>query len=284
MSKKAWALALFAFSLGLFLGCTRGTNSAPDPDPLTEVRPIDGVDTVWLEEMTWMEVRDAIQEGQTTVIVATGGIEQNGPFVALGKHNYILEVTCERIARELGQTMVAPIIRYVPEGSYAPPQGHMRYPGTLGVSSRTFQSMLKEIASCLRVHGFKEIIFLGDSGDNQADMHFVSQELNQKWDDCRVHYIPEYYDYPRVREWLRTQGVEEKMEGYHDEVAFSAQVSLYSPQAIRTEQRLKKGLFKINGFDLVSSEKVNELGEGIVKLRVEQSVAAIRDSLKSESP
>lgn len=282
MKRSAWFLALFTFLLGLFLGCTRDLDSAPDPDPLSEPRPISGIDTVWLEEMTWMEVRDAIANGQTTVIVPTGGIEQNGPFVALGKHNFILQVTCEQIARELGQTLVAPVIKYVPEGSYAPPQGHMRYPGTLGVSSKTFQSMLRDIASCLRVHGFKNIIFLGDSGDNQADMHFISQELNQKWTDCRVHYIPEYYDYPRVREWLASQGVEETMEGYHDEVAFSAQVMLYDPEAIRVEQRLEKGLFKINGFDLESPEKVTKLGQGIVKLRVEQTVKAIRNSLQPE--
>ena len=35
--------------------------------------------------MTWFEVRDAIKEGKTTVIIATGGIEQNGPYLAQGK-------------------------------------------------------------------------------------------------------------------------------------------------------------------------------------------------------
>ncbi|MEE9263689.1 MAG: hypothetical protein V3V11_04465, partial [Vicinamibacteria bacterium] len=37
----------------------------PDPD---KPRPIDTLDTVFIEEMTWLEVRDAIQGGKTTVI------------------------------------------------------------------------------------------------------------------------------------------------------------------------------------------------------------------------
>src|SRR5581483_11357727 len=61
--------------------------------------PISRFDTVWLEEMTWMDVRDAIKAGKTTVIVSTGGIEPNGPWLALGKHNYILRATCDAIAR-----------------------------------------------------------------------------------------------------------------------------------------------------------------------------------------
>ena len=40
-------------------------------------RPIAALDSVFLEELTWMEVRDAIKAGKTTVIVSTGGIEPN---------------------------------------------------------------------------------------------------------------------------------------------------------------------------------------------------------------
>ena len=80
-------------------------------------RPIAALDSVFLEELTWMEVRDAINAGKTTVIVGTGGVEPNGPYVALGKHNYVLQATTEAIARQLGNALVAPIIKFVPEGS-----------------------------------------------------------------------------------------------------------------------------------------------------------------------
>ena len=89
------------------------------PDPNTP-RPIEAVETVFVEEMTWMEVRDALRAGKTTVIVPTGGVEQNGPYLATGKHNYILRATTEAIARKLGNALVAPIIAFVPEGDIDP--------------------------------------------------------------------------------------------------------------------------------------------------------------------
>ena len=44
-------------------------------------------DTVFLEELTWTEVRDALKAGKTTILLPTGGTEQNGPHMVLGKHN-----------------------------------------------------------------------------------------------------------------------------------------------------------------------------------------------------
>src|SRR5689334_5901673 len=68
-------------------------------------RPVDAVDSVWIEELTWLEVRDALRAGKTTVIVSTGGMEQNGPYLATGKHNYVNRAGCEAIARKLGNAL-----------------------------------------------------------------------------------------------------------------------------------------------------------------------------------
>src|ERR1019366_7463166 len=70
-------------------------------------RPIEPLDSVFIEELTWMEVRDALKAGKTTVIIPTGGVEQNGPYLATGKHNYVLRATTEAIARKLGNALVA---------------------------------------------------------------------------------------------------------------------------------------------------------------------------------
>src|SRR6185437_8326776 len=89
--------------------------------------------TVQLEDLTWTELRDEIAAGKTTIIVPIGGTEQSGPYVALGKHNARVQVLATRIAEGLGNALVAPVIAYVPEGSYAPPTSHMRFPGTITV-------------------------------------------------------------------------------------------------------------------------------------------------------
>src|SRR5262245_7625266 len=150
------------------------------PDPNSK-RPIDAVDSVFVEDLTWMEIRDAMKQGVDTVIVATGGIEQNGPYIVTGKHNYVLRGTTGAIARKLGKTLVAPIVAFVPEGDIDPPTSHMKYPGTISLSEETFQKLLTDICASFKTHGFKRIILIGDSGGNQAGMKAVAEKLGAAW-------------------------------------------------------------------------------------------------------
>ena len=103
-------------------------------------------DTVYLEELTWTELRDLIRSGKTTIIVPIGGTEQNGPHMALGKHNRRVQLLSEKIARSLGDALVAPVIAYVPEGAISPPTAHMRFPGTITIPEETFEKVLEYAA------------------------------------------------------------------------------------------------------------------------------------------
>src|SRR6267378_1085164 len=80
--------------------------------PLTAPLP----NTLKMSDMTWVEVRSAIAQGYSRVIVPSGGIEQNGPHMILGKHDHIVGFAAERIAAELGHTLVTPVVSFVPEG------------------------------------------------------------------------------------------------------------------------------------------------------------------------
>ncbi len=152
-------------------------------------------DTIFLEELTWIEVRDAIQSGTTTIIIPTAGTEQNGPHSVLGKHKYVMNHAADLIARRLENTLVAPVMTYVPEGDVEPPSGHMRYAGTITLPNEYFMKVLEYAARSLRVHGFTDIVFIGDSGGNQEGMLEVSRMLNEEWEggETRVHFIDDYY-------------------------------------------------------------------------------------------
>ena len=76
--------------------------------------------SVFLEDLTWTEVRDAIAGGKTTVIVPTGGTEQNGPHMALGKHNYLVTYKAGQIAKQIGNALVAPVVSVRPRGRHRP--------------------------------------------------------------------------------------------------------------------------------------------------------------------
>jgi hypothetical protein len=58
---------------------------ASQPQKPLDSRSIAGQDTVFIEEMTWMEVRDALKDKNTTVLIPTGGVEENGPFHPRGE-------------------------------------------------------------------------------------------------------------------------------------------------------------------------------------------------------
>jgi len=247
------------------------------PDPNTP-RPMAAVDTVFIEDLTWMEVRDAMKAGKDTVIVATGGVEQNGPYLVTGKHNVVLRGTTEAIARKLGKTLVAPIVPFVPEGDIDPPMLHMLYPGTISVSEQTFQALLTDICSSLKTHGFRRIILIGDSGGNQDGMKAVAAALSDKWKgaNCRIVFIPEYYQTGPVTQWLESQGIKQTPEGLHDDFAMEATMLAVDPNSVRMKQRIAAGNFRINGVDLAPAEKTIELGRKIIDLRAESTVKAIQ--------
>jgi len=245
-------------------------------------RPIPARDTVWIEEMTWLEVRDALKAGNITVIIPTGGIEQSGPYLAAGKHNYVLRATAPAIARKLGNALVAPIVPFVPEGNIQPPSGHMLYPSTISVREDTFERLLTDIAESLRAHGFRNIILIGDSGGNVRGMANVANRLSKLWArrGATIHHIPEYYDYPAVKAWLEKQGIHQTDEGLHDDLAITAQMMAVEPATVRMRERMATGKFSINGVNLAPPEKTIALGRRIVDFRAGMTAAAIRKLLR----
>lgn len=281
-------LKLFVLAL-LVLPAVLAAQQAPRPgsggnpiDP-DAARPIDALESVWIEELTFMEVRDAIRSGNTTVIVPTGGVEENGPYLAGGKHNYILQQTAESIARKLGNALIAPIIKYVPEGDIDLEPGTIRYPGTIGVRVETFKSVLTDVSTALRANGFEHILLIGDSGGNQQPQLEVAQALSAKWTDGKtsVHHVPEYYNWVQRQEWLRERGINEVMQdpGLHDEFSATSIMMLTDPTTVRMEQRIRAGHFSINGVDLAPIPRTLSLGRELVDWIAEVSVEAIHAAI-----
>ena len=248
---------------------------SPDPNG---ARPMAAVDTVWIEQLTWMEVRDALRSGKTTVIIPTGGVEQNGPYLVTGKHNVILRATAEVTARKLGDALVAPIVPFVPEGDIDPPSGSMRYPGTITVEASTFDALLRDIARSMKAHGFKTIVFIGDSGGNQQGMNDVAQRLDNAWagSGTRALFVPEYYDWPGRQKWLAARGYKEIDQGIHDELAAETIMLSVDPQSVRMKQRIAAGNFSVNGVSLAPIGKTIATGKALVDHIADITATAIR--------
>jgi creatinine amidohydrolase/Fe(II)-dependent formamide hydrolase-like protein len=259
--------------------------SEKDLSPDSEMkRTIEAPNTLFTEELNWMEIRDAIRTGKTTIIIPTGGVEMNGRYLASGKHNFVLRVAADSIARRLGNALIAPIVPFVPEGGHSPKTGHMRYTGTISLTEATFEKLLKEIALSYKMHGFKTIIFIGDSGGNQWGMYVAAKELREEWknESINVLFIPEYYENYRVAQWLKTQGIKEKDSGMHDSFQYTSQIMALNPTLVRAQERIKEGEFSINGVNLLPVEKTIEMGKKLAGYQAEVTVEAIRKALKNK--
>ena len=195
--------------------------------------------TVFLEDLTWTELRDQVRLGKTTILVPIGGTEQSGPYVALGKHNARVKVLSQRIAEGLGNALVAPVIAYVPEGGTAPTTSHMRFPGTITVPDEVFKKTLESAANSFKVHGFQNIVFLGDHGGYQKDVQQVVAQLNKSWATTGAKAIvPEVYystssdGYAQI---LRQHGIHDDEIGTHAGLADTALLLAVAPQMVRQE-------------------------------------------------
>ena len=272
---------------------------AQTPSPQEAPRPIEASDSLWTEELTWMEVRDAVRAGKTTILIGTGGVEQNGPYVAGGKHNYVLTTVMPEIAKAIGNTLIAPVVKFVPEGAIEPqPRGHMAYPGTISLEPATYEALLTDICRSYKAHGFKDIILIGDSGGNGTGMRNVAAALNKKWEaeQARVHFLPEYYDEDRWSyDFLKSQGIVQidktqpadrqdrrvdTRNGMHDDIYYEAQIAVQDPKHIRAEQRIKAGLFTLHGVDMAPVSKTVELGKKLAVYRAGITAKAFQASQK----
>lgn len=240
-------------------------------------------ETVFLEELTWTELNEQIQAGKLTVIVPIGGTEQNGPAMALGKHNVRAKALAEKIAKILGNAVVAPVIAYVPEGGVNPPTAHMRLPGTITIPEETFEKTLEYAARSFKLHGFRDIIFLGDHGGYQKNLKAVVQRLNRDWQatPARAHAPDEYYRAVETTyvQALRERGFSDKQIGTHAGLADTSLMLALDARLVRPKRLSADGLDPAHGINGDPRRASAELGELGIHAIVDQTVAAIRKAV-----
>ncbi len=240
------------------------------------VRPIAMADNVWMSELTILEMRDLVTTyGYTTALILNGTMESNGPYLTTGKHNHVLKVTGDAIARTLGKALVAPIVM-LDQGD---PTGTTT-PGRLVLSPTTLAAVLTDMATSLKSQGFKEIFFLGDSGSNQRMLAEVAESLASEWagEDVLVAHVREYYNYGDVlkyqNEVLGKVELNKDLDGYHDDYYISSLIMNDSPEHIRLPQRQRVSLDHINSLHIDEAEGL-EIGKKLAQFRADVTVAAI---------
>jgi creatinine amidohydrolase len=259
-------MRLILIALSLFVW-TAGAHAAPS--------------SVFIEELTWTELRDAQRAGKTTIVIPVGGTEQSGPHLTLGKHNVRVKLLAGRIAEALGNALVAPVVAYVPEGNITPPSSHMRFAGTVSIPDATFKSLLDASARGFKQHGFTDVVLIGDHGGYQSLLKAVAAKLNQDWaaTPARAHFIDEYYRVTQTAyvKSLQAKGLSEAQIGVHAGGADTSLQMAADPGGVRPDQfalAAREGLAIGVAGDPRSASAA--LGQAGLDLIVSHTVAAIR--------
>ena len=227
----------------------------------------------FMEAMNWIDIRDAIAAGKKVVIIPTGGVEQNGPHMTLGKHNDIVTFAAGMIAEKLNG-LVAPTVKWVPEGAVDRAQ---RQPGTISNPSPFFESLLDAAARSEKVHGFTDIILIGDSGGNQAGLTRTADSLNKEWagTGVKVYALIDYYrkSHADIYAWLEKDfGWSREVAGSHAGILDTSQLLYVNPDAVRKANILNAGGGAGSGVNGDPTKATAELGKRMIEIKVNNAV------------
>ena len=242
--------------------------------------------SVFIEALTWEEIRDEIAAGKTTIIIPTAGTEQKGPHMVMGEHKYVMEYTMDEVARTLGNALVSPIMTYVPEGSWGDePTGHMRMPGTVTLPEEWFRDVLTHTAKSHAAGGFTDIVFIGDSGGNQRGMSTVTDELNAEWagTGIRAHFIGDYYakSSEDINAALMAEGFTMEQIGGHAGMVDTSQMLFVNSRHVRMDKAAPQGGFEGSGVSGDPTLATAARGEAQLRIKINNALAQIRSSIGS---
>lgn len=237
---------------------------------------------VYIEDMTWPEVKKRLQGGYHTAIVPTGATQQQGPHMVTGYHNTVVRYTAGEIALKLGNALVAPVIAYSPAGRISPPEGHMQFPGTMSVSAQTYEMLLEDAIRSLKEHGFTLICLIGDNVGSQLSQARVAQKLSVEWrsEGVRVLNVSNYFYKNGDEEWAEAMPVKVAHPEAHGGHAETSQLMAIDADGVRDTMRAvrRERDYKTSGAMGDSSVASAKLGRKYLSLKIEAAIRQIQNA------
>lgn len=115
---------------------------------------------VLIENLTWTDVEARIAAGHRRAVICAASSEQHGPHLPESTDYLLGRATAERVARRLGDALVAPVIR--PGCS----EHHMAFAGSLTIPPAMLMDLLDAYVDGLRRSGFEAFAVFSSHGGN----------------------------------------------------------------------------------------------------------------------
>ena len=115
-----------------------------------------------LENLNWLEFKELVPKKIETVILPVGTIEAHG-VISLGTDVQIPQKIAEMTAEDLKAIIAPPVYYGVTRSLYF-------YPGSLSVTSQTFENYLYEILDSMAEKGFSRIVVINGHGGHLNEL------------------------------------------------------------------------------------------------------------------
>ncbi len=198
------------------------------------------IDSVLLEELSWTTVERKIAAGCRTVVIMTASMEQHGPHLPTMTDTAIGYAVGERVARKLGDALLAPVIR--PGCS----DHHLAFPGSLSIPEDVFIATVVASVRSLAPHGFTRFVLLSSHGGNFAALEKAADRLKEELDPRSVR-VQAFAGRDALRETMQVMlaaaaehGVEQEVDAIHAD-ATETSVMLLRHRTLVDQSRLERG-------------------------------------------
>ena len=231
--------------------------------------------TLWIERMTWTEIQGAMKYGYTNILIPVGGIQQNGPHLPLYKHRLIVRKNADAIARRLGNTLIAPVIDFIPAGNIEAREGHMNFAGTISMPGKILADVIEYTIRSLSKHGFSQFFLIGDSGNTQQVQEQIARAMQKK--GVSILHVQDYYAIVNQLELLRKKGFSNEDIGGHAGLRDTAEFMAVSPGEVRDYQLgviPEDSLYQYGAWGN-TSQASRSLGLHLSKIKIDMAIAQI---------
>lgn len=188
---------------------------------------------VLVENMTWPEVKERLEQGWDTAVFGVGAVEQHGPHLPIMTDALLGTEIAVGVARALGKALAYTSIR----PGFSP--HHMDFPGTITVRHETLVMMMQDYVRSLVRHGFKRIVIICSHGGNASTIRLGCRQIQAEIGDQAL-IIP-VYDVLRYASATEVfVGLE---EGFHANRIETSWVLHLRPDLVKMDRAVKDGTY-----------------------------------------
>ena len=196
------------------------------------------METVRIDKMNYVDIKEKIENGFTTVVFGVGSTEQHGPSLPEQTDALQADRFANLIATELGNTLQAPTIT-VGYSEY-----HLNFPGTISLRISTLSAMVEDYITSLVRHGFKNIIIYISHGGNEEPVKDAIAKMQEQYPDKKIFYYYTQDIYPAIRAMGQKYGLTVEEMGSHGGDMEASMVLYLAPELVKKD-RFVKGLTKM---------------------------------------